>query len=143
MTLSKLQNTTVVSTELTHSRIKILAAKIGVSEDIVSRLALGVSIREGPISDNWEPTKFKGEAVLEEISSGKSLRGKTLFKNELPLWMALLSNVEGKIESIDVARTKFIIHWERGVEMITKEDEGEDWIFLIHKLMSPTLTPNG
>ena len=53
MTLSKLQNTTVVSTELTHSRIKILAAKIGVSEDIISRLALGVSIREGPISDNW------------------------------------------------------------------------------------------
>ena len=61
----------------------------------------------------------------------------------VPLWMVLLSNVEGKIESIDVARTKFIMHWERGVEMITKEDEGEDWIFLIHKLMSPTLTPNG
>ena len=61
MTLSKLQNTTVVSTELTHSRIKILAAKIGVSEDIISRLALGVSkIREGPVSDDWEPTQIQG-----------------------------------------------------------------------------------
>ena len=83
--------------------------------------------------------------VLEEISSGKSLESfKTLFKNELPLngW-PFCQNVEGKIESIDVARTKFILHWERGVEMITKEDQGEDWIFLIHKLMAPTLTPNG
>ena len=59
MVLSKLQNTTVVSTELTHSRIKKLAAKIGVSEDIISRLALGVSIREGSVSDDWTPTKFK------------------------------------------------------------------------------------
>ena len=141
--ISKLQNTTVVSTKLTHSRIKILAAKIGVTEDIISRLALGVSIREGSVSDDWKATKFRDEAILDDISSGKSLRGKTLFKNELALWMALMSNVEGKIDSIDVVRAKFILHWERGVEMITKQDEGEDWIFLIHKLMSPTLTPNG
>ena len=100
MVLSKLQNTTVVSTELTHSRIKKLAAKIGVSEDIISRLALGVSIREGSVSDDWKPTKFKQETILEDINSGKSLRGKTLFKNELALWMALLSNVEGKMDSI-------------------------------------------
>ncbi len=137
MALSKLQNTTIVSTELTHSRIKKLAAKIGVSEDIISRLALGVSIREGSIVDDWEPTKFKEETILEEISSGKSLRGKTLFKNELALWMVLLSNVEGKMDSIDVARSKFILHWERGVEIIAKEDDGEDWIHLIASLFSP------
>ncbi len=137
MVLSKLQNTTVVSTELTHSRIKKLAAKIGVSEDIISRLALGVSIREGPITDDWLPTKFKEETTLEDISSGKSLRGKTLFKNELALWMVLLSNVEGKMDSIEVARSKFILHWERGVEIIAKEDDGEDWIHLIASLYSP------
>tara|TARA_B100000287_G_C20329277_1_gene661039 strand:- start:97 stop:522 length:426 start_codon:yes stop_codon:yes gene_type:complete len=137
MVLSKLQNTTVVSTELTHSRIKKLAAKIGVSEDIISRLALGVSIREGSVSDDWTPTKFKEETILEDINSGKSLRGKTLFKNELALWMVLLSNVEGKMDSIEVARSKFILHWERGVEIIAKEDDGEDWIHLIASLYSP------
>ena len=137
MVLSKLQNTTVVSTELTHSRIKKLAAKIGVSEDIISRLALGVSIRKGSVSDDWKPTKFKQETILEDINSGKSLRGKTLFKNELALWMVLLSNVEGKMDSIEVARSKFILHWERGVEIIAKEDDGEDWIHLIASLYSP------
>ena len=137
MVLSKLQNTTVVSTELTHSRIKKLAAKIGVSEDIISRLALGVSIREGSVSDDWTPTKFKKETILEDINSGKSLRGKTLFKKELALWMVLLSNVEGKMDSIEVARSKFILHWERGVEIIAKEDDGEDWIHLIAALYSP------
>ena len=136
MVLSKLQNTTVVSTELTHSRIKKLAAKIGVSEDIISRIALGVSIREGSVSDDWTPTKFKEESILEDINSGKSLRGKTLFKNELALWMVLLSNVEGKMDSIEVARSKFILHWERGVEIIAEEDDGEDWINLIHSLFS-------
>ena len=134
MVLSKLQNTTVVSTELTHSRIKKLAAKIGVSEDIISRLALGVSIREGSVSDDWAPTKFKEETILEDINSGKSLRGKTLFKNELALWMVLLSNVEGKMDSIEVARSKFILHWERGIEIIAKEDDGEDWIHLIAQI---------
>ena len=137
MVLSKLQNTTVVSTELTHSRIKKLAAKIGVSEDIISRLALGVSIREGSVSGDWAPTKFKQETILEDINSGKSLRGKTLFKNELALWMVLLSNVEGKMDSIEVARSKFILHWERGIEIITKENDGEDWIHLIASLYSP------
>lgn len=137
MALSKLQNTTVVSTELTHSRIKKLAAKIGVSEDIISRLALGVSIREGSISDDWTPIRFNEEHILEDINSGKSLRGKTLFKNELALWMVLLSNIEGKMESVEVARSKFILHWERGVEIISKEDNGEDWIHLISSLYSP------
>ena len=47
MSLAKLQNTTIMSSELSHARLKHLAAKIGVTEDIVSRLALGVSIREG------------------------------------------------------------------------------------------------
>ena len=137
MILNKLHNTTIVSTELTHSRIKKLATKIGVSEDIISRLALGISIREGPVSDEWVPTKFNDEIIPESINSGKSLKGKTLFKNELALWMVLLSNEEGKIDSIEAARRKFILHWERGVELITKEDNGEDWINLIASLYSP------
>ncbi|MBS73020.1 MAG: hypothetical protein CMA91_02040 [Euryarchaeota archaeon] len=137
MTLNKLHNTTIVSTELTHSRIKKLATKIGVSEDIISRLALGISIREGPVSDEWVPTKFNDEIIPESINSGKSLKGKTLFKNELALWMVLLSNKEGKMDSIEAARRKFILHWERGVEIITKEDNGEDWINLIASLYSP------
>ena len=133
MSLAKLQNTTIMSTELTHARLKHLAAKIGVTEDIVSRLALGISIREGKISDNWEPKENKNE-LLQEVKGGKSLRGKTLFKSELPLWMILLSKVEGKLESIDDVRSKFILHWERGIELISTSDDGSDWIHLISNL---------
>ena len=133
MSLAKLQNTTIMSTELTHSRLKHLAARIGVTEDIVSRLALGISIREGKISDNWEPKENKNE-LLQEVKGGKSLREKTLFKSELPLWMVLLSQTEGKLESIDDVRSKFILHWERGIELISKSDDGSDWIHLISNL---------
>ena len=133
MSLSKLQNTTILSSELTHSRLKHLAAKMGVTEDIVSRLALGISIREGKISENWEPREIKNE-VLEEVNGGKSIRGKTLFKGELPLWMILLSKVEGKLESVDDARSKFILHWERGIELVSALDDGSDWIHLISNL---------
>tara|TARA_B100001559_G_C16079993_1_gene429851 strand:+ start:70 stop:483 length:414 start_codon:yes stop_codon:yes gene_type:complete len=133
MSLAKLQNTTILSTELTHSRLKHLAGKIGVTEDIVSRLALGISIREGKIPVDWNPTENKKE-ILQEVTSGKSLRGKTLFKNELPLWMMLLSNIEGKLESVDQVRSKFILHWERGIELISNSDDGSDWIHLISNL---------
>ena len=136
MSLAKLQNTTIMSSELSHARLKHLAAKIGVTEDIVSRLALGVSIREGKIPSNWRPKK-KEKENLQPVLAGKSLRGKTLFKNELPLWMVLLSQTEGKLESIDYARSKFILHWERGIELISTADDGSDWIHLISNLSSP------
>ena len=48
-----------------------------------------------------------------------------------------MSNVEGKLESIDDARSKFILHWERGVELISKQDSDEDWIHLISSLYCP------
>ena len=134
MSLAKLQNTTIVSSELTHSRLKHLAGKIGVTEDIVSRLALGVSIREGKIPENWKPEEISDEH-LQKVNGGKSLRGKTLFKSELSLWMMLLSKVEGKLESIDEARSKFILHWERGIELISSVDDESDWIYLIHRLV--------
>jgi len=136
MSLAKLQNTTIMSTELSHARLKHLAAKFGVTEDIVSRLALGISIREGNISDNWEPKESKIER-LQEVKGGKSLRGKTLFKSELPLWMILLSKVEGKLESIDDVRSKFILHWERGIELIAEKDNQDDWIHLIASIYPP------
>ena len=135
MSLTKLHNTTIMSTELTHSRLKHLAGKIGVTEDIVSRLALGISIREGKIPVDWKPKKAKKE-ILQEVNGGKSLRGKTLFKNELALWMMLLSKIEGKLETVDSARTKFILHWERGIELISNSDNGSDWIHLINELYS-------
>ena len=133
MSLAKLQNTTIMSSELTHGRLKHLATKIGVTEDIVSRLALGVSIREGKISEDWKPKENQNE-MLQEVNGGKSLRGKTLFKSELPLWMVLLSQTEGELESVDDARSKFILHWERGIELISTADDGNDWIHLISNL---------
>ena len=136
MTIARLQTTTLTSSIITHSRLKFMANKLGVTENIISRLALGVSLRKGPVSDDWKSTVLQDEE-LYPVDSGKSLKGKTLFKNELALWMVLLSNVENKMESIDVARRKFILHWERGVQMIAEQDNDEDWIHLIASLFSP------
>ena len=133
MTLQKLHNTTLTSTLITHSRLKHLSAKIGVTEDIVSRLALGLSLKDGSVGDDWAPTQFKNEQLVE-VKTGKSLRGKTLFKQELALWLVALSRVEGKMDSIDEARSKFILHWERGVQMISEQDDGSDWIHLINSI---------
>jgi len=142
MSLAKLYNTTMMSSELSHARLKHLAAKIGVTEDIVSRLALGVSIHEGKISSGWKPKKKENENLQQGLT-GKSLRGKTLFKNELPLWMMLLSNIEGKLESIDEARSKFILHWERGIELISSQDDESDWIHLISNLSNTSQHSSG
>ena len=60
-----------------------------------------------------------------------------MFKSELPLWMVLLSQTEGKLESINDARSKFILHWERGIELISTTDNGSDWIHLISNLSNP------
>ena len=125
MSLERLINTTIVSTELTHSRLKYLGSKFGVTEDIISRLAIGVSIRKGKAPDDWKPEIIPGKTQVE-VSTGKAIRGKTLFKNELPVWAVLLSNVEGELNSVEEMRSKFIIHWERGIEMITQADTGED-----------------
>ena len=126
MSLERLINTTIVSTELTHSRLKYLGSKFGVTEDIISRLAIGVSIRKGKAPDDWKPEIIPGKTQVE-VSTGKAIRGKTLFKNELPVWAVLLSNVE-ELNSVEEMRSKFIIHWERGIEIITRADTGEDWI---------------
>ena len=75
--------------------------------------------------------------TLHEVTSGKSLRGKTLFKGELPLWMMLLSKAEGKINSIEDVRSKFILHWERGIELIAEKDNQDDWIHLIASIYPP------
>ena len=93
-------------------------------------------MRLGKVPDGWKPSKLDDE-IIREVDSGKSLKGKTLFKDELALWMILLSKVEGKLESIDEARSKFILHWERGVELIAKQDSDEDWIHLIATFYSP------
>ena len=39
-----------------------------------------------------------------------------------------------EMESIDDVRSKFILHWERGIELISAADDGSDWIHLISNL---------
>ena len=41
---------------------------------------------------------------------------------------------ELRLESIDEARSKFILHWERGIELISNHDDESDWIHLVSKL---------
>ena len=82
MSLAKLQNTTIMSSELSHARLKHLAAKIGVTEDIVSRLALGVSIREGKIPNDWQPKKKEKENLHCLLYTSPSPRD--LYRSRMP-----------------------------------------------------------
>ena len=62
-----------------------------------------------------------------QVSTGKSLRGKTLFKNDLSLFLVMLATVENDIASENV-REFFQLHWERGIEIISNEIQQHDWL---------------
>ena len=119
-----LLNTTLMSSVQTHQRLKDLKEVFGCSEDIVSRLAIALSMNAGPIPLEWEPEPLQsGLTVL----NGKSIRGKTLFKSELPLFLVMLAvaEPEGPPERV---REMFQLHWERGVELITEGLGDGDWL---------------
>ena len=126
-----LLGTTLTSSLPTHQRLKNLSQTFGCSEDIVSRFAMSISMKAGTVSKDWEAKPLsEGLTVL----NGKSIRGKTLFKSELALFLVMLAVAEPEAEAHDV-RDLFRLHWERGVELMANDMGDLDWLeYLAEKL---------
>ena len=88
--LEKILASTLNSHPLTHSRLKHLSSRAQCTEDIISRVGFALSIRRGPVPVGWVPTPLEGEDLGRLDIKEKLLKGKTLFKDELALWMALI-----------------------------------------------------
>jgi len=115
---------TLASSIPTHQRLKEISKSFGCSEDIVSRFAMSLSMKAGPVPQQWEAKPIsEGLTVLNR----KSIRGKTLFKSELALFLVMLAVAEPEAEPHQV-RELFRLHWERGVEMMWEGMEGKDWL---------------
>ena len=133
--MNKLHNSTLQSTKLTHHRLKILGEMAQSSEDHVSRLALSLSIADGPIESNFSPEFLPHEKTLQLNNSEKQLRGKTLFKEDLILFVSALLQKETP-ENYSQLRSLIIAHWERGIEMLTIiKTEKNDWIEVVEECL--------
>jgi len=133
--MNKLHNSTLQSTKLTHHRLKILGEMAQSSEDHVSRLALSLSIADGPIESNFSPELLPHEKTLQLNNSEKQLRGKTLFKEDLIIFVSALLQKETP-EDYSQLRSLIIAHWERGIEMLTIiKTEKKDWIEVVEECL--------
>ena len=119
-----LLGTTLTSSIPTHQRLKDLSKSFGCSEDIISRFAMSLSMKAGKVSTEWSP-----EPITEGLTviNGKSIRGKTLFKSELALFLVMLAVAEPEAEPHHV-RDLLRLHWERGVEMMVDDMGDLDWL---------------
>jgi DNA sulfur modification protein DndE len=124
MIAKSLLGTTLTSSIETHSRLKDLQDHFGMTDDVVSRLAIAFSLKQGQIEDDWAVQPYDG---VHKIITGKSIRGKTMFKDDLSLWLVLMAIHEPSI-SEDSVRLKFIQHWERGVQLMAESITRGDWI---------------
>ena len=127
-TMDRLNATTLQSRPLTHARLKYLAALAQTSEDHVSRLGLALSIASGSVDADWEPSRIQSEDGLVDDINEKHLRGRTLFKDDLSLWMALTLRNQTPAD-YDEWRQVMRAHWERGVEILMRKNVVEgDWL---------------
>ena len=131
MNSKSLLSTTFTSSIDTHSRLKDLNQHFGMTDDIVSRLAISHSLKRGSIAEEWCVTPYEG---MHHIITGKSIRGKTMFKEDLSLWLILMAVHEPNCTRGDL-RKKFLQHWERGVELLSNEIVKEDWIETLDSLI--------
>jgi DNA sulfur modification protein DndE len=131
MKIKSLLSTTFTSSIDTHSRLKDLNQHFGMTDDIVSRLAISYSLKLGAIDDDWSVTPYEG---MHHIVTGKSIRGKTMFKEDLTLWLVLIALHEPNCKQHDL-RQKFLQHWERGVELLSNDIVKEDWIETLDSLL--------
>ena len=131
--IEKLQSTTFQSTPLTNSRLKYLSSVAEITEDHVSRIGLGLSISKGNITTDWKPSELENEnSIISNSSKEKHLRSKTLFKDELPIWLGLILQYQNPGD-YNSWRTISKLHWERGVELLMKKSlENGDWIRTIN-----------
>ena len=126
-----LLGTTLTTSVTTHNRLKSLAKIFGTTEDLISRLAISYSLQMGPLPEDWKPSHLEGAM---EVLTGKSIRGKTMFKEDISLFLVMLAHHEPKA-NIENARELFVGHCERGIEHLLDYHQGEDWVQLLHRLM--------
>ena len=131
MIAKSLLGTTLTSSIDTHSRLKDLQEHFGMTDDIVSRLAISYSLNQGPVEDDWEVAPYEG---IHKIVTGKSIRGKTMFKDDLALWLVLMAIHEPNLGEESI-RMKFVQHWERGVQLLASNLKHEDWIETIEGMI--------
>ena len=126
--MDRLNATTLQSRPLTHARLKYLAALAQTSEDHISRLGLALSIASGPADTDCEPSRIQSEDGLVDDINEKHLRGRTLFKDDLSLWMALTLRNQSPAD-YDEWRQVMRAHWERGVEILMGKNVVDgDWL---------------
>jgi len=135
--IKKLQSTTFQSTHLTNARLKYLANIAQTTEDHVSRIGLGLSISQGSINSDWLPSNLENEElILDIIAKEKHIRSKTLFKEDLSIWLALILQNQnpGDYNSWrNISRS----HWERGVELLMQKSlENDDWIRTLNSCLN-------
>ena len=132
--LVKLQNSTLSSDVLTHARLKHLAGMAQTTEDHVSRLGMGLSLRMGAIKPDWTPYPLGADDAPVSVVTEKQIRGKTLFKEDTPLFCALILQHQVPAD-YDEWRATLRAHWERGVQLLTQKGSGEiDWLRIVAKL---------
>jgi len=121
---STLLSTSLTSSISTHQHLKNMSEKFSCSEDIISRFAMSLSMKNGSVNSEWQPQPLsKGLTVLK----GKVIKGKTLFKSELSLFLVMLALAEPEAEAHHV-RELFRLHWERGMEMMVESMGNLDWL---------------
>ena len=130
--MDRLYSSTLSSKPLTHHRMKSLSGLAQSTEDHIARIGLGLSIRKGEVSNEWFPKPLSLSEHGEMAIEGKQLRGKTLFKDDLALWMGLILQHQTPSDYVDW-RKIMIAHWERGVEELASIAAKEgDWISTLH-----------
>ena len=134
--IDKLHSTTIQSHTLTNSRLKYLSSKAQISEDHISRIGLGLSLSQGSISLEWIPELLElEESSVEFLTKEKQIRGKTLFKEDLPIWMSLIL-MHQTPKDYSEWRLTCKLHWERGVQMLThKSLQTGDWLRTIESCL--------
>lgn len=105
------------------------------SEDHISRIGMGLSLKEGAVRQDWRPSQLGVEEVPMTTISGKSIRGKTLFKDDLSLFCALILQHQVP-EDYDMWRLILSKHWERGVQLLYQRAIGQkEWLIVITNLL--------
>ena len=124
----RILSTTLSSHPLTHYRLKMISTRAQCTEDHISRIGLGLSIRKGSVEADWVPSQLESEEGKYVGMNDKVLKGTTLFKDELPLWIALILR-NNQPANYREWRKVIISHWERGVEELALIDSAsDDWV---------------
>lgn len=131
---NKIMNTSLSSSITTHCRLKYYSKIAETTEDHISRIGLGLSLSMGSVDIDWKPNVLGNIDAPITVDSGKNIRGKTIFKDDLLIFTALAYKNQ-KIESYEEYRGIFRAHWERGVQLITEKSNGSsDWITIIQSI---------